>query len=144
MRLDQIIARIEAGVPLLAGRTAAAADLSALMAANALPQATVAAHVLPLGLQGGRAEAATGLFTQTVEEVVAVLLTFRAAGRTGEQAIAQVREIIQAVIASVAGWGPDEMPGVFRVLRGSIVRFTGGTLVYQIDFAIGDQLRIIP
>lgn len=142
--IDLVIARIVAGVPDLAGRVEAAADLAALMAANGLPQHQVAAHVLPLGLQGGAANAATGSFTQSVEEVVAVLLTFQTASRTGSRALERLREIIQAVIAAVAGWGPDEAAGVFRLLRGGLLRFSGGTLVYQIDFAITDQLRIIP
>ena len=139
-----VIARIEARVPDLAGRTHGAADLAALMAANGLPQVTPAAHVLPMGLQGGRADAAAGMFTQMVDEVVGVLLTFRNAGRTGDTAMNLSRDTIMAVIAAIAGWAPAGAAGVFRLSRGQILRFAQGTLTYQIDFAIQDQLRITP
>ena len=142
--LEQLIARIDARVPDLAGRTQAAADLAALMAANALPPAPVSAFVLPLALQGGSADAAAGIYRQSVDEMFAVLLVFREAGRTGEQVLARVRDIIRQVVEAVAGWGPDEVPGVLRLLRGGMVRMSGGTLVYQLDFAITDQLRITP
>uniref|UniRef100_A4WS44 DUF3168 domain-containing protein n=1 Tax=Cereibacter sphaeroides (strain ATCC 17025 / ATH 2.4.3) TaxID=349102 RepID=A4WS44_CERS5 len=142
--IEGVIVRLEERVPDLRGRTAAAADLAALMAANALPQAPVAAHVLPVALQGGRESSATALFIQDLEEVVGVLLTFRAVGRTGGQELARVRDIIRQVVEAVAGWGPDEVPGVFRLARGGMVRMSGGTLVYQLDFAITDQLRIRP
>ncbi len=142
--LDELIARISSRVPDLAGRTSAAADLAALMAANALPPAPVAAFVLPLALQGGHPAAATGLFVQEVEEVVAVLLVFRTAGSTGERALPRLREVIAGVAAALAGWAPDEVPGVFRLVRGGMVRMSEGALVYQLDFAITDQLRITP
>ena len=48
------------------------------------------------------------------------------------------------MIEAICGWAPDGMVGVFRLSRGGIVSFTGGTLVYQIEFAVGDQLRIEP
>ncbi len=142
--LAAIVTRIEAHVPELAGRVRGAAELAALMRDNQLPQQTPAAHVLPLGLQGGRGESGAGLYTQVVEEAIGVVLTFRALGAEATAALAGVREIVRGVIAAIAGWGPDDMPGVFRLVRGGIVRMAGGTLVYQLDFAITDQLRINP
>ena len=78
--LAEITARIEERVPQLAGRVKGAADLAALMRDNQLPQQTPAAHLLPLGLQGGRGESGAGLYTQMVEEAVGVVLSFRALG----------------------------------------------------------------
>jgi hypothetical protein len=72
-----VITRIEGAVPALTGRTQGAAEFAALMKSNGLPQQIPAAHVLPLGLQGGAAQAATGMFAQALEEVIAVVLTWR-------------------------------------------------------------------
>jgi hypothetical protein len=47
-----------------------------------------------------------------------------------------------AIIASVAGWAPGDEIGVFALSRATLLDFTRGVIVYQIDFAIADQLRI--
>ncbi len=37
----------------------------------------------------------------------------------------------------------DEAVGVYRLSRGELVSLSAGTLTYQLDFAIEDQLRIV-
>lgn len=142
--ISAVIQRIEAQVPRLAGRLQGAAELQALMAQNALPQSREAGFVLPLGLvPSGRPDSGAGAFTQMVDEIVGVLLTFRHAGKTGDRILEDVRALIMEVIGAVAGWAPGAtIAGVFRLQRAGVVRMSAGTLVYQIDFAISDQLRI--
>lgn len=132
-----------ATIPALAGRIHEAAKLSELMARNALPQVCPAAFVLPLGLRGGPADAVTGLFRQSVEWLEGVLLVVRAAGdATGAKAAAQLRPLIDAVIAAIAGWGEPDGFGTWVLRKGELVSLSTGTLTYQLDFAIDDQLRI--
>ena len=143
MLADDVIARLKDRVADL--RTVEpAADLVQLIAANKLPQHTPAAHVVSSGLQGGTADAASGLFRQAVDETISVLLSFRNATGTGARALDMVDTIRLAVIEALCGWAPGDTIGVFRLLRGRVVNMTAGTLVYQIDVAIADQLRITP
>jgi hypothetical protein len=145
--MTTIVDRLGA-VPALAGRIQTAAKFSALLQANQLAQAALtgaAAFVLPIGLIGGAATAATGVFRQQVEWTVGVALVVRAAGdATGADGVVQLTPLIDDVISAIAGWGPDEAVGVYRVSRGELLSLTGGTLIYQLDFSIDDQLRITP
>ena len=141
--IDLVIARLKATVPAFASRVEGAAELSALMRQNALPQVTPAAHVVPLGISGGRADAAAGEFRQEFDRVIGVLITLRTNSRTGDGQLVQLDTLIEAVTRTIAGWGPDEAIGVFRLARGQLVTMAAGTLVYQLDFAISDQLRIL-
>lgn len=136
--------RLAQTVPALAGRIEGAAAFADLMRQNALPQVTPAAFVIPLGLQGGGSEVMTGLYRQDVEEIVGVLLVLRSFSRTGDKALPELDLLIAAVLQAVAGQAPAEALGVIRLLRGSLVSMEGGTIVYQIEFALSDQLRITP
>ncbi len=138
----EVMTRLKALVPGLARRVEGAADFAELMRRNALPQQTPAAHVLPLGLQGGREDAIAGAFRQDVVEVVGVLLTLRTFSQTGAATLPELNLLIRDVINAVAGWGPAEAVGVFRLARGHLVTMSAGTIVYQIEFSISDQLRI--
>lgn len=132
-----------AEIPALAGRIHSAAVLSTLMKSNGLPQVCPAAFALPLGIGGGQPDAATGLYRQPVEWLDGVLLVVRAAGdATGAAALVQLDPLITATIEAICGWGPDDMPGVYRLVKGELVGLQAGTLTYQLDFAIEDQLRI--
>lgn len=79
--IGEVITRLQAQVPDLANRVYGAADFSDLMRRKALPKHTPAAHVLGLGLQGGKADAVTGAFTQMFEEQIGVILTLRSHSR---------------------------------------------------------------
>lgn len=141
--IGPVINRLTSQVPDFSGRIEGAAEFAALMRQNALPQVTPAAHVLPLGLRGGQGQTGAGAFRQEVEEVVAVLITLRAHSRTGREALPDLDALIRKVIAAIAGWGPEDAIGVFRLARGQLVSMSAGTMLYQLDFALTDQLRIL-
>lgn len=140
--ISAVITRLGDQVTDLAGRIQGAAEFSAIMKSNALPQVTPAAFVLPLGLQGGKADAATGEFTQSLDRMVGVVLVLRNTDRVGSKAVDPLDALVSGVIDAIAGWDPDNAIGVFRLVRGSIVSMAAGTIVFQLDFALPDQLRI--
>lgn len=137
-----IVTRLNGLVASLNGRIQGAAEFSALMKSNALPTVTPAAFVLPLGLQGGQPDAVTGLFSQMVEQVFGVVLVLRNTDRIGGNALAPIDALIADTIEAIVGWGPDDAVGVFRLTHGDLVSMVAGTMVYQLDVAITDQLRI--
>lgn len=142
--IAEVIARLKAQVPAFGGRIEGAMELADLMKRNALPQADTTAFVLPLGVQGGEANSANQYFTQVTEEAIGVMITLRTYTQTGGVAIDPLEALRASVIAAIAGWGPAAASGVFRLLRATLVSMDAGTVVYQIDFAIADQLRITP
>jgi hypothetical protein len=134
-------------IPELHGRVQGVAALSALMTAGQVPQVTPAGFVLPLGLRGGSADAVTGMFRQQIAWTSGVVLVVRVAGDvTGAKANDILEPLIEAVILAIAGTdarGPDEAAiGVWRLSRGELLSLSAGVLIYQLDFAIDDQLRI--
>lgn len=141
--IPDVIQRLKDQVTDFQGRVEGAAQLAALMHQNALPQVTPAAHVVPLGVQGGRTNAATGLFRQEIESLVGVLITLRTNSRTGGAQLPDLVELTGAVTTAIAGWAPAGAIGVFRLSRGQLVTMVAGTLIYQLDFALPDQLRIV-
>jgi hypothetical protein len=139
---EHVIQRLKEEVPQLAGRVEGAAHLAQLMAANQLPQHTPAANVIATGLAGGTADASTGLFRQAFDQTVTVYLTFRNVQGAGGNALDLFDDVKWAVIVALCGWAPNDTVGVFRLVRGQVVNMATGTLLYQIDIALGDQLRI--
>ena len=141
MLVGSVINRLKTRVPAL--RTVeAGADLAAMLKTNALPQQTPAAHVLPLRLRGGQVTSASALFVQETDELVAVVLSFRNVDRTGASGLADMDDVKDQVIAALAGWGPDDAAGVFRLVGGDLVHLAAGLMIYQVELAITDQLRI--
>lgn len=130
-------------IPALAGRVHGAAKLASLLKGNALVQVCPAAFTLPLGISGGAADAVTGLYRQSIDWLDGVLLAVRSAGdATGAAALQELEPLIDATIAAIAGWGPEDMIGVYRLAKGQLVDLNAGFLTYQLEFAIEDQLRI--
>lgn len=145
IRIDEVRARIEAQVPALAGKMGNAGQFALLVERNQMPQHSSAGFVLPGGLQGGATSAISGLFTQGFSETVIVVLASRVANDpTGERATDELTPLVRAVIEAVCGWGPDTAPGIFTLGSGELVGTQSGTLVYQLDFQLSDQLRITP
>jgi hypothetical protein len=144
MLVDETIARLGA-VAALAGRVKGAAELSELTRTGQMPAASPFAFVLPLALTArSPGEAGAGAFVQAIDETIAVLLAVRTAGdAAGGKAVAALDALVEAVIAAVAGWGPDSEPGVFRLARGALVSANAGLVLYQIDFSCQRQLRIV-
>jgi hypothetical protein len=143
MLLDTVRERIATLVPALGGRVEGAAELTELVRRDALPNVTPAAFVLPLGLRGGEADAAAGLYRQVYDEVIGVLLVIEVAGdATGATALPTIDALVSEVIAALIGWAPGEQVGVFRLERGQLVSLARGTVIYQLEFSIEDQLRV--
>jgi hypothetical protein len=143
LRLDPVRERLEAQVAALAGRLLNAGDYANLVENNQLPQVTPAGYVLPGGLRGGPADVMTGLFRQGLQVMVMVVLVVRVAGDPlASSAIDEITPLVEATIAAVVGWGPADAIGVFELAQAELVGATNGALVFQIDFALNDQLRI--
>ena len=145
MLVEDLVARLAGSVAALAGRVAGAAELSELVRQKALPQASPYAFVLPLGLIArSEGDAMAGAFVQGVDEMFAVVLFVRATGDvTGARALPTIDELVWAAIEAVCGWGPDAAIGVFRLARGQLLSAEAGAVIYQLDFAIQTQVRII-
>ncbi len=127
----------------LKGRIHGSAKLEELVRNQQLPQVTPAAFTLPLGIMGGDADAASGLYRQQVVWVEGVVLVVRTAGdATGAAGLQQLRPLIHQTIQAIAGLDDPDMPGVWRLVKGELFNLQAGTLTYQLDFAIDDQLRI--
>ncbi|MGC9368708.1 MAG: phage tail terminator protein [Paracoccaceae bacterium] len=140
--LDAVADRLKAQVPALNTRVEDAAAFAALMRTNKLSPAPLSAYVLPLGLAGKTADAATGLFRQSYAETIGVVLVVRGADPQGQRALENVRPLIMSCIEAIAGWAPGDEVGVFQLSRGALLNMRHGTLFYQLDFSINDQLRI--
>lgn len=127
----------------LHGRIYGAAQLTRLVEANQLGTPSPAAYVLPLGVMGNMANAATGLFRQEIEWLDGVVLVVKVAGdSTGAKALELIEPLIIATINAVAGQDVPGMSGTYRLAKGELFRLAAGVLSYQLDFAIEDQLRI--
>jgi hypothetical protein len=145
MVVDDVVTRL-GGLAALAGRVEGAAELSAMVAQGSLPQQSPFAYVLPLGLRPlDDGEAAVNAFTQGVDEVVGVVLVVRSPGdATGRRALASIDAIVAAAVEAICGWAPnDGAIGVFRLQRGALISLAKGTVFYQLDFAIQNQVRVI-
>jgi hypothetical protein len=147
MLAEDVIDRLKERVTLLENRVEGAAHMAALVAQNQLPQVTPAANVISSGLQGSAFEVSTGLYRQYFDETITVYLTFRNLPGKGARAIDLYLPVRQAVIEAICGWAPtgpdgEEPVGVFRLTAARTENMQTGTLLYRIDFAIGDQLRI--
>lgn len=137
-----IISRLKANAPSL-GRIDTAIDMDALMASKPQPHGKPLAAVIAMGLRGGAVEVMTGAFVQDVEIVFSVILTIPSHGdRAGRDAAPDVLALFAEVCAALCGWGPDDAPGAVKVGRAFTVVSKPGAIVYSIEFAIGDQLRI--
>lgn len=133
----------------IGGRWEPAARLSDLLARNQAPQVTPAGFILPLGLRGGQVVDASGAYIQKLAETLGIILVVRSAGdATGAKATDALEPLIVAVVTRIVGWVPpsrwrrEEAIGQFTLARGELVSLSAGTAIYQLDFALEDQLRI--
>ena len=141
--IADIITRLKSNAPVFSGRVEGAGSFAAMMQSKRLPHVTPAAHIVPVGLQGGKAEAAAGAFTQDTVETFGVIFTVRSSDPVGRDKLEPIDAIKAEVIAALAGWAPSTEVGVFQLVSGSLRNITDGALVYQLDFRISDQLRIL-
>ncbi len=142
MDLQSVITRLEEKVPTLAGRVHATEDYAALLRMRSLTSSTGAAYVMPAGLRGGRADAATGVFRQEISEVIAIVLLVPAENK-GMGRVSTIDTLIGDVLQGIAGWVPGDAIGPFQVVRGAMINLGNAVLAFQIDFSVPDQLRIL-
>lgn len=140
MLVDAVKARLtERGFP----RVEDAAQLQKLIQSNALPSAGASLFVVPMMFRGGSVRSASVPFIQDTEETIAVFIAVRDAQPQGDRAREALEPLIAGVIAAVAGWQAAGATDAFRLIRGSVLSFGQGVLLYQIDFATQSQLRIV-
>lgn len=145
MLVDAVVSLVAAADAALAERVKRAADLSELVRTGQWPASPVAAFVLPLGLRPrSEGDAAAGAFIQAVDESVGVLLVVSAAADpTGGKALPAIDALVEAVIAGVAGQDVGNSAGVLRLARGALISAEAGRVIYQIDFSIHREVRIL-
>lgn len=142
--LEQLVAvRIDDQVAALKGHVEDVAAFATLLAEGALPQAEVCAFVAPSGFDDRGGSSIVGAHTQMLEDVVTVILCVKARGDAkGSKALPTIAELRDDVVACVAGWQPAG-DAVFFVRRGRMVSFEKGLMLYQLDFSLKNQLRIM-
>ncbi|MGK8234052.1 hypothetical protein ACLGGT_20415 [Roseovarius sp. MS2] len=141
--IDDVITRIEAEVPELAGRVDGGRAFVDLIRSKKLPAHSVAAYVFPSGIQGGRADAASGVYSQMLTYRTSVVIFVQSFDRTGATALDKIDQFLMRVVRALAGWAPGDEVGVHRFERGQLIESGAGRLAYQLDFSIDDQLRIL-
>jgi hypothetical protein len=144
MLIAPTIARLAERVPILKGRVAGAASLAGLLARDAVPEQTPAAHVILSDIAGGNETALSGMYRQAVQRQISVMLTVRSHDASGRRALETIEDLIEEVIVAIAGWLPGDTAGPFSLRRARLVRFANGVFVYEITFALNDHLRITP
>lgn len=139
-----LISRLKSNVAGLSNRTYGAASLAALMRADAIPNVTPCAHVIPAGIHAPKLPSSmSGVYLQGIERSWAVFLSLRVHDPNGEKALDEAAELIDAIIFAIAGWEPtSDSIGVF-IFRHAVLRtFERGVAIYEISFSLSDQLRI--
>ncbi|MES2987677.1 MAG: hypothetical protein V4808_07210 [Pseudomonadota bacterium] len=141
---EAIAARLVAAVPMLDKRIGTALQLAQAMKSGTLgAQSELSAYLLPVGMRGGAADAAAGLFRQALDRLLGVVLVVRAiSDPLGARVVDALETTIEAVMRAIAGWAPGSAIGVYRFARGELVSLDGGVATYQLDFILDDQLRI--
>jgi hypothetical protein len=139
----ETVERIGGQVPALTGRVEEVADLTALVREGALPPHSPACFVVSLGFDAQKADAVTGMFRQTLNDVIGVVLVVQALGDPkARRAQGTIDELKKDLLAKLAGWKPASAIGVFEPRRGRLVSVTQGAVIYQIEFGLNTQLRI--
>ena len=143
MLVADVITKIDADVPSLSGRVRAAEDYTALLQMKGISSAQGGAYVMPSGMRGGSVNAATGVFVQDVDEVIAVVILVPAERGLGQRGTT-IDTLKKQVIEAICGWVPDDTSGPFQLVRGAMINLGSGVLAFQIEFSVPDQLRIRP
>ena len=112
------------------------------MQQDAVPQVTPCAHVIPTGLFGKPAPTAmAGAIVQGIDRTFTVVLSIKAHDQTGARALDEIETLVDEIALALVGWTPGETIGVFQFRRAVLKSFTRGVAIYEIDFALQDQLR---
>lgn len=141
--LSDVRTRLSAEVADLKGRVEFVAALAILVEQGALPQHEVCAFLVPLGFDDRGGESMANMHTQMLSEQFGVILCVKALGDTSaKRALPTIDALKDNVLHALVGWAPDNVIGVLRATRGRLVSVSKGLVIYQIDFAVQDQLRI--
>lgn len=143
MDLGPIMARLKAGAPSLRA-VEDALSFAELVRAGIPPQQSMTAFVIPLGQRGGEASAVSGAYVQPVDHVIGVVLIIATRPTVIGGESAGVDAVLNEVIAALAGWGPNDVPGVMTLRKAELLSLSAGIATYQIDFVLEDQLRVTP
>jgi hypothetical protein len=140
---DVIKERLQQSVPELGNRVENVAALSVLMRQDVTPHETPAAYLIPLGLDGGPADIISGAYRQMLTVQWGVMLVISYAGDlTGSVSWTDVGHVARSIRHALAGFQPDD-DGILVLKRERLVEIKAGTIFYQLDFAVDEQLRII-
>ncbi|MEH7830514.1 phage tail terminator protein [Gemmobacter denitrificans] len=142
----EIINRLKAEVPDLKGRVYGAAALATLMKADAVPQNTPCAHVLPTGMQGHPQPTMTvGCYLQSVDHGFAVVVSLRAHDGHGERIVLdEVHPLLERVALALVGWSPIDSTGLFIFRASRLAAFARGVAIYELTFSLKHEWRIGP
>lgn len=144
MDVDLIIQRLKARVPDLGNRVAGAVEFAALTATGARPQVTPTAHVIPTGISGKPMQPQVGLYIQSIERQFSIILSLRATDASASRSLNPASDLIETIIAALAGWELGSRIGVMIFRRATLVDASKGALSYELSFSLSDQLRITP
>ncbi len=142
--IQEAVDRLKAQVPDLEGRVEQTAEFSKIMDKNGQWPAKLTAFVIPLGFQGAPATAVSGAFIQPLRRSIGVVLAMRHHDRTGKRPLDKIDALLESLLKALCGWAPNAETGVFEAVRGNLIEVRAGIVAYQFEFAINDQLRIIP
>ena len=141
--VNTVADRLKAEVPAF-GAVELVADLAVLVKENALPQQDVSAFVVDLGFDDRDRFSASGIYTQMIATTIGVIVCVKSYGdAAGASKLPMLDQLVKAVINALAGWAPDDVVGVFELRRGRLQSIMSGLMIYQVEFALTDQLRIV-
>jgi len=151
MLLDDVQARIAGKVTELpAERQQFAADLAELIRRDAMPNAPIAAYLLDGGTRAvGDGQSGAGYFIQAVEQRVVVVVIFNSAGDvSGGKVVTRADDLLERLKLGMVGWAPagdaeHSYTTDFRFGGSDPAALTAGRAMYQLEFVIGLQLRIL-
>lgn len=143
--VSDVVARIEALVPTLAGRVGTAFDLGLLMGREIRLAASPHCWVLPGAIVGQQEQGIVGAYRQTISRQVSVVIAMRAHDGQGAADRPDLEALIAEVMSALAGYEPPSIAasarGTMTLVRGDLVSIRSGIVIYALDFAVEDEWR---
>lgn len=139
-----IAARIEAGVPALAGHVMTAAELGTLMQREIRLAYSPSAWVVPGEIAGKGGQEVLGVGRQAVSRQVSVVLAVRTS-KAGSRSVPDIEGLVEQVARALIWFEPPSISasarGVMGLVRGDLVAIRAGVIVYELVFSIEDEWR---
>ncbi|PPB79764.1 hypothetical protein LV82_02555 [Albidovulum inexpectatum] len=143
--VSDVVARLEALVPSLAGRVGTAFDLGLLMGREVRLAASPYCWVLPGAIVGQQEQGIVGAYRQTISRQVSVVIAMRAYDGQGAADRPDLEALIAGVMSALAGYEPPSIAasarGTMTLVRGDLVSIRSGIVIYALDFAVEDEWR---